>query len=118
MNWVKSSDAAKMLKSEIRAQTGKTVNVRKNQYGNIEVDCSKYPHLRAKIDEIVSRWRSGSMGMFDNFERNAMYLCVNPESGCKAIWNEYAVRNNFLSEMAERVNVTYDYISVFGGSWY
>ncbi len=118
MNWVSNSDVAKMLKAEIRAQTGKTVSVCKNAYGNIEVDCSKYPHLRAKIDEIVSHWRAGSMGNFDNFERNAMYQLENPETGCWVVWNGGAVEYENVCHCAFQVHVTYDYISIVGGSWY
>ena len=117
MEFVSSSDVAKLLKAEIKAQTGKVVSVRKNTYGNIEVDCSRCPQLRSKIDEIVSNWRSGSMGMFDNFERNAMYMLENFDTGCRVIWNGGSVESNNMCHLAFRVNVTYDYISVYGGRW-
>lgn len=118
MNWLKTSDVCKMLKAEIKAQTGKVVNVRKSQYGNIEVDISKYPHLKSRVEEIVRRWRSGEMGMFDNRDNFVMFSCVNPETNCNVVWNETSVHNNFLAEMGVKVCVSYDYISVVGGNFW
>jgi hypothetical protein len=115
MNWLSNSEVAKMLKAEIKAQTGKVVNVRKNQYGNIEVDCSRHPHLRAKIEEVVSHWRAGSMGNFDNFERNTMFRLENPITGFPVVWNSSAVDYENVRCLSERVNVSYDYITIYGG---
>lgn len=115
MNFVSTSDVCRLLKAEIKAQTGKAVSVRKLQYSNVDIDCSKYPHLRSKIEEIVSHWRSGSMGMFDNFERNGMSQLENPATGCQVVWNNGAVEYENLCHLAFPVFVSYDYISVFGG---
>lgn len=116
MNWLKTSDVCKMLKAEIRKQTGKTVNVRKSHYDNIEVDISRYPHLKSRVEEIVSLWRAGSMGMFDNFEYNSMWQLENPETGCWVVWCGGAVENRNVYHLAFQVNVTYRYISVVGGN--
>ena len=116
MNWLKTSDVCHMLKAEIKAQTGKTVNVRKSPFGNIEVDVSRYPHLKSRVEEIVYLWRAGSMGMFDKFERNSMWQLENPETGCQVVWCGGAVEDRNVCYLAFQVNVTYEYISVVGGN--
>lgn len=116
MNWLKTSDVCKMLKAEIKAQTGKVVNVRKSHYDTIEVDVSRYPRIKSRVEEIVALWRAGSMGMFDNFERNSMWQLENPETGCQVVWCGGAVENHNVFHLAFQVNVAYDYIVIVGGN--
>lgn len=115
MNFVSTSDVCRLLKAEIKAQTGKVVGVKKTQYGNIDIDCSRYPYLRSKIEEIVSHWRAGSMGHFDNYERNSMWQLENPATGRQVIWNGGAVEYENVCHLAFQVHVSYQFISIFSG---
>jgi len=107
-NWIKSAEHAKLIRTFLLVKLhAKKFSVRKSRYTAIDIFCneSDYDVLRS----VLSAWRTGGMGMFDNYEHKEMFMGVDPETGCTVIWNSAFVDK---LQNPERVSVVVDWICV------
>lgn len=119
--WIKTSDASRLLKAEIKKRCGvaaKNISVTKTIYGNILIDVSGCSgSITLQVKAIAEEWRSGRMGNFDNRENFTMYQLTSPFTGLPVVWNATHVElqldnGHVLNE--KLVIVQYDYINVQG----
>lgn len=106
--WVKSADHAAILRRYLKEKfPGRKVSVRKAHASALHVYCKEVD--RQAVLHALSAWRTGRMGLFDNYEHFNMVQGVDPETGCKVIWN--ASLSDTLDNPVS-VNVVIDWISV------
>ena len=106
--WIKSADHAALLRKYLKAKfPGKKISVRKAHASAIHVYCNERD--RHAVLNALSAWRTGAMGMFDDYNRFNMVQGVDPKTGCMVIWNASAsgTLNNSVG-----VNVVIDWITV------
>lgn len=106
--WVKSADHAALLRRYLKAKfPGKKISVRKATASALYVYCNERD--RNAVLHALSAWRTGQMGMFDNYEHFNMFQGIDPETGCMVIWNANPC-DTLINPVS--VNVAIDWISV------
>lgn len=106
--WVKSADHAAILRRYLKVKfPNKKISVRKAHASALHVYCKEVD--RQAVLHALSAWRTGKMGLFDNYEHFNMVQGVDPETGCAVIWN--ASLSDVLDNPVS-VNVMIDWISV------
>jgi hypothetical protein len=120
MNWLKTSEVTKILKTEIKARLGMAaskVSVRKSEYGNIVIDVSGCPAIVNQAWTIANEFRSGKRGVIDDWMDFKLYRLKSPYTGGDVVWNEYAVtaaEEKFGTLVKTPVRVFYQYVRVEG----
>lgn len=106
--WIKSADHAAILRRYLKVKfPNKKISVRKAHASALHVYCKEVD--RQAVLHALSAWRTGAMGMFDDYNRFNMIQGVDPETGCAVIWN--ASLSDVLDNPVS-VNVVIDWISV------
>lgn len=106
--WIKSADHSALLRRYLKVKfPNKKISVRKARSTALHVYCKEVD--RQAVLNALSAWRTGAVGMFDDYNPFNMVQGVDPETGCVVIWNASAsgTLNNPVS-----VNVVIDWISV------
>lgn len=106
--WIKSAEHAAMLRRYLKVKFPcKKISVRKAHATALHVYCKEVD--RNVVLHALSAWRTGAMGMFDDYNRFNMVQGVDPETGCIVIWN--AGLSGAL-ENPVSVNVVIDWVSI------
>lgn len=106
--WIKSADHAAILRRYLKVKfPNKKISVRKAHASALNVYCKEAD--RQTVLHALSAWRTGRMGLFDNYEHFNMVQGVDPKTGCMVIWN--ASLSDVLDNPVS-VNVVINWISV------
>lgn len=106
--WIKSADHSALLRRYLKAKfPGRKVSVRKARATALHVYCEEVD--RQLVLNALSAWRTGAVGMFDDYNSFKMVQGVDPKTGCMVIWN--ASLSDTLDNPVS-VNVVIDWISV------
>jgi hypothetical protein len=106
--WIKSADHSALLRRYLKVKfPNKKISVRKAHASALHVYCEEVD--RQLVLNALSAWRTGAVGMFDDYNPFNMVQGVDPKTGCMVIWN--ASLSDTLDNPVS-VNVVINWITV------